>query len=62
VYIIYEGDFEISRRKKNKLTKKEEAHNQVRYINEKVKKGVILTPNLNAHKRVINDPEKLNLR
>ena len=35
VYIVFQGDFEIIRRKNNKITKKEVAYNQVRFMNNR---------------------------
>mmetsp|Transcript_22661 Transcript_22661/g.34957 ORF Transcript_22661/g.34957 Transcript_22661/m.34957 type:complete len:237 (+) Transcript_22661:140-850(+) len=39
VFVIFEGDFEIVRRKNNKLTKKEEEYKKIRFMNEYIKNG-----------------------
>ena len=42
VYVIFEGDFEIYRKKINKLTQKEIAYKQVRFMNQHVKDGKVI--------------------
>jgi len=52
VYIIFEGDFEVIRRKNNKLTKKEEAHKKIRFMNNLSKPGKQVAPTEDRNSKI----------
>jgi len=60
VFIIFDGDFEIIRKKINKFTKKEEAHNTVRFINNHIKDG--LTMAVKEEPKIITRAEPISIK
>ena len=61
MYIIFDGNFEIVRKKRNKLTLKEEAHNVVQFVNQKIKNRKDFGKQ-EKNSRIVSRPDPINIK